>query len=153
MRAGIVPCEVVSQSGWFVTVRVLIDSDKAVPTIEDVPVLFSPLLYLPIKPADRGLLIPADVFLTLAIDSGTPVDPDQAPGNMGAYTFLPLPKREQIVIDAASACLGDGTTPVKICATGRTVDATTLWAFLLNFQTAYNANMSTLNLPPYTGTF
>lgn len=152
-KALIAPCEVISQSGWFVSVRLLLDSDKAIPTIDNVPVLYSPMLYCPIKPGDRGLLLPADVFLTLAIDSGSDVDPDLTPGNIAAYTFLPLPKRGQVAIDAASVCLGDGTSPVKICGEGKTVDVAMLWAYLINFQTAYNANMSSLSLPTYTGTF
>lgn len=179
-RAEILPCKVVSQSGFRVSVQVLVESDKPIPTIEGVPVLTAKHIYYPIDAGDLGVLIPADVFLDNAMDSATPTDGGLRPGNLSGYMFLPLPKTGQTANDLAATCVdgaggayllkvgdsdvsiqkADGSTTVKVSgsdvhikAGGRDVSMSGLWSYLDGMQSAYNANFSGLSLPPYTGTF
>jgi len=152
-KALILPCRIVAQAGWLVSVSVLVETNKPIPIIEGVPVMSPAAIYWPMAAGDIGLLIPADVFLNLAMESGSPVDASISPGNLSGYTFLPLPKAGQVPVNPAAVCIGGATDTVDITSGGRTVDMTVLWTYLTGFQAAYNANMTALGKPTYPGVF
>jgi len=173
------PCKVVAREGWFVSVDLLIDSTKSLPTLTGIPIMGSRYIYQPFQIGDIGFLIPSSFWLDTVTDTATAPAFDDAAPNMANFGFLPLPRNsfspngdpESVIVQSVAGTftaevsdsgvkIGNGTAEVEVTANdvniktaSYDVSANALFAYLVGMQTQYNANFSGLSLPQYTGTF
>jgi len=163
MRPAIMPARVVSRNGWIVTVEIMVETEKNIPEIVDVPVLLPRYVYAPLQPGDAGILIPSDFYLDRVVDSGVKVSPDDKPHNLSAYAFMPLPRSfwqpsagaESTAIYSPSAinylAVSDSGAEVKTPL--HAVEFDNLFNYLNLMQTAFSTQLKALGQAGFDGTF
>lgn len=92
------PASVVSVSGAIVTVKFELTSAYTLPQVT-IPLFGPEYIRYPIKAGDKGMVLPADVFIGNMSGLGIGTPDLTAPGNLSALVFLPIGNKNWSSVD------------------------------------------------------